>query len=502
MTHREREGGAEGERMEGVERSTLGIETSRHKTPKRGKPAKRTTPSDDAQAQRNSSGEERKKVELRLRDLLGSPADDVWEQTISMIDVIIALEKTDANAAQEPRNSDPPSRDDFKRLERKIDEIKESTKTRKTITYADMVRAGTQGAQVPRAPLGSYASATKAIPSRLTKEIIVRAPDAPEPIVNRSPSETVDAIRRASGRDGAAAARRLPSGDVVVTFTREKEYHERFTDWVKVAFGEGATLVRRTIAVLAKGVSIQEARRGGEEIKKAIEAENRISIAKVTPKIPGPSARATRATLLIEVHEPADATRLCKAGTLWEARYYHTEPYCADLKPTQCFRCYEYGHRAKFCTKKARCGRCAGAAHAEGRQGEEQCPLKETPTSHKCINCKGAHPAWSRDCRAAQEARERSRQLYEMRPRQFAELDKAPVRLIPVQSTLDDYATPQAGTQKRKPGRPPGRTAGTARRLSTAQSSPRAQASLAQTPLRSSFMASQDSDDEDPFTEA
>jgi len=57
----------------------------------------------------------------------------------------------------------------------------------------------------------------KRIPKRLNKEILVRGSAGPA-LTRRSPQEIVQAVNRVSKKKGAIAARKLPSGDVIVTF--------------------------------------------------------------------------------------------------------------------------------------------------------------------------------------------------------------------------------------------------------------------------------------------
>ncbi|EAQ85560.1 hypothetical protein CHGG_09574 [Chaetomium globosum CBS 148.51] len=68
----------------------------------------------------------------------------------------------------------------------------------------------------------------KIIPGRLNKEILVRGSIEPS-LTRRSPQEIVQAVNGASERKGAVAARKLPSGDVIVTFqdAETKEWHAK-----------------------------------------------------------------------------------------------------------------------------------------------------------------------------------------------------------------------------------------------------------------------------------
>lgn len=95
----------------------------------------------------------------------------------------------------------------------------------------------------------------KIIPGRLNKEILVRGSTEPS-LTRRSPQEIVQAVNGASRRKGAVAARKLPSGDVIVTFrdAEAKEWHAKNGGWIGAAFGEAAKEAKRTFVVLVKGM--------------------------------------------------------------------------------------------------------------------------------------------------------------------------------------------------------------------------------------------------------
>jgi hypothetical protein len=66
----------------------------------------------------------------------------------------------------------------------------------------------------------------KRIPGRLNKEILVRGSAVPA-LTRRSPQEIVQAVNGVSTKKGAIAARKFPSGDVIVTFqdAETKNWH-------------------------------------------------------------------------------------------------------------------------------------------------------------------------------------------------------------------------------------------------------------------------------------
>ena len=60
---------------------------------------------------------------------------------------------------------------------------------------------------------------TKTIPQRINQEILVRGADILADLAKRTPAEIIQVINQASAKKGAIVARKLPSGDIVVTFS-------------------------------------------------------------------------------------------------------------------------------------------------------------------------------------------------------------------------------------------------------------------------------------------
>lgn len=63
-------------------------------------------------------------------------------------------------------------------------------------------------------------------------------------------------------------------------------------------------------------------------------------------------------------------------------------------RPTQCHRCQQWGHSARNCGRLYRCVKCTDT-YEPG-----MCPRTTREGEAKCVNCEGAHPANSRQCRA------------------------------------------------------------------------------------------------------
>ena len=99
----------------------------------------------------------------------------------------------------------------------------------------------------------------KIIPGRLAMEILVRGLTEPA-LARRSPQEIVQAVNKASERKGAIAARKLPSGDVIITFqdAGTRDWHAKSGGWIGAAFGETAKEAKRTFAVLVVKGDVEE----------------------------------------------------------------------------------------------------------------------------------------------------------------------------------------------------------------------------------------------------
>jgi hypothetical protein len=59
--------------------------------------------------------------------------------------------------------------------------------------------------------------------------------------------------------------------------------------------------------------------------------------------------------------------------------------------PLRCFKCQGYGHTSASCKKQQVCASCGSHDHMHDQQN----PCQKTPV---CVNCKGNHTAYSRDC--------------------------------------------------------------------------------------------------------
>jgi hypothetical protein len=115
------------------------------------------------------------------------------------------------------------------------------------------------------------------VPARHVREVIIRKNNnQPAELAKRTVPEIVQSINTALKTNGAVAARRLQSGDTVVTFKDKASQYTRDTTWVQTAFGEGATLSSRTVTVLVKRIPADLLRgRTWDEATKALQGDNK-----------------------------------------------------------------------------------------------------------------------------------------------------------------------------------------------------------------------------------
>ena len=200
-----------------------------------------------------------------------------------------------------------------------------------------------------------------------------------------------------------------------MAFKDNAEVHAQDSTWVKAAFGDQAAVAKRTYAVLAKGIprGIID-KRAEEEIKADIEKRNEVTIARCRRRILR-SSDARFGLLLIEVEAVTTAQQMCNIGVVLDAQIFNCKPYSGELQIMQCFNCHAYGHLAKAYTQRTRCGFCSKDTHEEG---DTHCPERRTNTPC-CSNCGGLHIAWDQRCPAALMERQRIKDAYAYRPRQF-----------------------------------------------------------------------------------
>jgi hypothetical protein len=172
---------------------------------------------------------------------------------------------------------------------------------------------------------------------------------------------------------------------------------------------------------------------------KEMAEENRMKIFRVKVKrVYDQNARYT--TLLVDVNTVEHANQLCERGLVWEAQIYQCEPFSGDLRPLQCYKCWDFGHMARWC-KEARCGRCAATGEKRTARATREKYLSDARHAEKTIRY-GTCPEATKHWNTAREA-------YTHRPARFEiEGQGRPTRANQSQTTGDGLQT--VASRKRK----------------------------------------------------
>lgn len=284
----------------------------------------------------------------------------------------------------------------------------------------------------------------KPVPARHAHELLIATRNCSEQIRTMSPASVVTAVNMALHADAVAASRRLPSGDTVLTFHSDCSTYTADSRWVNAAFGPAASLSRRIYSMVVKGVPLEDVPQDTSDLNHTLATQNKVTIAMAKVRRPRGEA-ATKATLIIGTHDTDTANKLCARGVFLNAQVFRCEPYAESVRPLQCFQCHQFGHLARFCQEKARCGRCACSEHPHGAP----CPANSDPSKTRCVNCKGPHPAWARECPVVTKNRTRAQEAYAHRPTLFQTHQASSITPSPAK---------KPGTAPRPVGRPPGST--------------------------------------------
>ncbi|CAF0992945.1 unnamed protein product [Adineta steineri] len=97
-------------------------------------------------------------------------------------------------------------------------------------------------------------------------------------------------------------------------------------------------------------------------------------------------------TIKITFQDSFNRDLFVKLGLQIDSMHFKVEPATYNNRPCQCYKCFRYGHVAKYCKAENQvCSRCGTLNHKH-----ENCPNNNQQPI--CCNCKGGHAATSTDC--------------------------------------------------------------------------------------------------------
>lgn len=297
------------------------------------------------------------------------------------------------------------------------------------VSYAAVLKRGTA--------LGLPQRGEMPVPARRSREVIIATGAETPTQKQRSGAEIVRDINTNIQSESVVAARRLQSGDILVTFDQEeaKKKWEKDNKLLQ-AFGTNGKLRTREYTLIAHGVRVATIDPSRQE--KAIadiylqnpSLQGKVEIVRIGWSKKTLKYKKRTAPLHMGIREPEQANQLIEQGLLLGSELHNCELFSGDCQVTQCFNCHSYKHTAKHCPNLLKCGFCAAVGHKSNN-----CPYQEDRTKHRCASCKGNHTAWARECSIRKIQAEAARQAYLSRPTRFQVRTKHAVASIPTTST-------------------------------------------------------------------
>jgi hypothetical protein len=134
-----------------------------------------------------------------------------------------------------------------------------------------------------------------------------------------------------------------------------------------------------------------------------IERQNEIKISRIEPLMKNsknPSASTHSVVLFSEAWEDAD--KIIEECLRVNDRWIHAvERYMPECQLIQCYNCQDFDHRAKWCKRHVKCGRC-----------EEEHEIRQhTGNKVKCANCNEEHHSSQHSCSHRRKELERLERL-------------------------------------------------------------------------------------------
>jgi hypothetical protein len=98
------------------------------------------------------------------------------------------------------------------------------------------------------------------VPARRTKELVIRNPETEPSLRNRTSQKIIQAINTTTNNNNAVATKTMRNNDVIIIFRNDANSKIQNTAWVTKAFGNSASISRKELAVLAKGLLAKKLR--------------------------------------------------------------------------------------------------------------------------------------------------------------------------------------------------------------------------------------------------
>ena len=328
----------------------------------------------------------------------------------------------------------------------------------------------------------SPSSPATPFPLKTDLEIHIRGTDHQiiDPLRHQKEARVVERANRAIKESNnsiiahrsVSTGRILPSGDIILRAESREDVEQlarAAKDWC-LAFGDGATIKRRTYRVVMNGVNCQldlaaaPARIKADNSGRLASAPTMITY---TGWLLGPrhiaGHKPETSKLIVEFDNDRAANIAILLGLAIDGRDHPCEYYDQTHRIQQCFNCQAYGHIARNCKRPTSCAYCAL------NHSSQECPTARDRTKAQCAVCQKQntkrsekvsedHFAFDRSCPARVERVEIARQNRAIGRGWYESAPISPGSEAPSGERQGQNPTPAEATehytQRRGPGRP------------------------------------------------
>jgi hypothetical protein len=300
-------------------------------------------------------------------------------------------------------------------------------------------------------PLGRDPKPTQSIETRRKEvKITVQSQEDKEAVERKDLRNLIAAIKTKEPKEATKeviAAKRLPSGDILLSTLTEKARIEleKNNAWLRVV-APTAEVRRTTFPIFIHGVRVQGVNTN-EQIRAitAIRDENSqlhpgLEITRVSWTKRAITEQKRYSSLILETASPETANRIITHGLIHEGEIKTCIRFISEARVTRCYKCQKYGHTAKICKNRTTFAECAEEHLAE------EC-TKGPETNRKCASCKGNHRSGSQQCEF--ERKERDRAAY---ARSYAQSHYQCISTASLLTATAPPPGPQAETQSQPTG--------------------------------------------------
>ena len=231
--------------------------------------------------------------------------------------------------------------------------------------------------------------------------------DAKKELALQHPKEITARCQQAIDRAGLVSKPKvlginpLRNEQIRLQFKTVEELRElQDVNWNEAYEGLKANKPKYGVVIHGVAKSAIDLTKNHDETIKEWEKDNEAKGIKIVKVIPLRRERnehntgARNHSIVVFTHDPVSADHCIRYGFFIDRLWHKTARYAPQYFLTQCYKCHEFGHRATFCKRKEKCGKCASEDHTTGN-----CTSAEL----KCVNCKGNHEAWHLECHAREQ---------------------------------------------------------------------------------------------------